>query len=162
MGTQCDTNVSGVIARPPRILLGFLLAGGALDLLLPGPELPAVVRFAAGPALLAAGVALMTWAMGRFKAVGTPVETCKPTLALATDGPYRYSRNPIYVAGLMLYAGIAGMIGPWSAALTVPFAGVLRYGVIAREERYLAERFGDAYDAYRRAVPRWLGSPRRA
>jgi protein-S-isoprenylcysteine O-methyltransferase Ste14 len=155
------TGTAGVIARPPRIMLGFLLSGAALDVLLPGPTLPAAVRFGAGPALAAGGMVLMAAAMGRFKAVGTPVETCKPTSALATDGPYRYSRNPIYLAGLLLYGGLALMIGPWTFCLALPFALAIRYGVIAREERYLADRFGAAYDAYRRAVPRWLGPPGR-
>jgi protein-S-isoprenylcysteine O-methyltransferase Ste14 len=156
-----NTGTAGVIARPPRLMLGFLLSGAALDLLLPGPALPAAVRFGAGPALAAGGVALMAAAMGRFRAVGTPVETCKPTSALATDGPYRHSRNPIYLAGLLLYAGLALVIGPWTTALVLPFALAIRYGVIAREERYLAARFGADYDAYRRAVPRWLGPRRR-
>jgi len=160
--SDCDTttDTAGVLARPPRVMLGFLLAGGALDLLAPGPALPEALRFAAGPALAALGVGLMTAAMGRFRRADTPVETCRTTRALVTEGPFAWSRNPIYLAGLLLYIGIALVAGPWTLALAVPFWAVLRYGVIAREERYLAARFGDAYAAYRATVPRWLGPPR--
>jgi protein-S-isoprenylcysteine O-methyltransferase Ste14 len=81
----------------------------------------------------------------------------KPTTALVTEGPFRYSRNPIYVALTLLYVGVALLINAlWILLLIVPAVLVLRYGVIAREEAYLARKFGDAYRQYMAQVRRWL------
>jgi protein-S-isoprenylcysteine O-methyltransferase Ste14 len=81
----------------------------------------------------------------------------KPTTALVTEGPFRYSRNPIYVALTLLYVGVALLINAlWILLLVVPAVLVLRYGVIAREEAYLTRKFGDAYRQYTTQVRRWL------
>jgi len=87
----------------------------------------------------------------------TPVDPMKPTTALVTEGPFRYSRNPIYVALTLLYVGVALLINAlWILLLVVPAVLVLRYGVIAREEAYLTRKFGDAYRQYTAQVRRWL------
>jgi protein-S-isoprenylcysteine O-methyltransferase Ste14 len=87
----------------------------------------------------------------------TPVDPTKPTTALVTEGPFRYSRNPIYVALTLLYVGVALLINAlWILLLVVPAGLVLRYGVIAREEAYLTRKFGDAYRHYTAQVRRWL------
>jgi protein-S-isoprenylcysteine O-methyltransferase Ste14 len=81
----------------------------------------------------------------------------QPTAALVTEGPFRYSRNPIYVALTLLYLGVALLINAlWILLLVVPAVLVLRYGVIAREEAYLAWKFGDTYRQYTAQVRRWL------
>jgi protein-S-isoprenylcysteine O-methyltransferase Ste14 len=73
----------------------------------------------------------------------------KPTTALVTAGPFRYSRNPIYVALTLLYLGVAFLVNTlWILLLVVPVLVVIRYGVIAREEAYLTRKFGDAYHQY--------------
>ena len=80
--------------------------------------------------------------------------TRRPTTALVVTGPYRFSRNPIYVGMILLLLGAGVMVdAPWLIALAVPFALVLRYGVIAREERYLEAKFGDGYGTYRARAP---------
>jgi protein-S-isoprenylcysteine O-methyltransferase Ste14 len=87
----------------------------------------------------------------------TPVDPTKPTTALVTEGPFRYSRNPIYVALTLLYLGGAFLVNAlWILLLVVPALVVLRYGVIAREEAYLARKFGTAYHQYTAQVRRWL------
>ena len=87
----------------------------------------------------------------------TPVDPMKPTTALVTEGPFRYSRNPIYVALTLLYVGVALLINAlWILLLVVPALVVLRYGVIAREEAYLTRTFGDAYRQYTAQVRCWL------
>jgi len=81
----------------------------------------------------------------------------KPTTALVTEGPFRYSRNPIYLALTLLYVGVALLINAlWILLLVVPAVLVLRYGVIAREEAYLTRKFGEAYRQYMAQVRRWL------
>ena len=87
----------------------------------------------------------------------TPVDPLKPTTALVTEGPFRYSRNPIYVALTLLYVGVALLINALGILLlVVPALVMLRYGVIAREEAYLTRKFGDAYRQYTAQVRRWL------
>jgi protein-S-isoprenylcysteine O-methyltransferase Ste14 len=81
----------------------------------------------------------------------------KPTTVLVTEGPFRYSRNPIYLALTLLYLGVAFLVNAWwILLLVVPVLLVIRYGVIAREEVYLARKFGDAYRQYTTQVRRWL------
>jgi len=148
---------AGVIARPPSIVLATLLLGLALEWLgpthLPGGRL----RAALGLALVAGGVALMASAMRQFRRAGTHVETWRPTEAIVTWGVYARTRNPIYLAMLAIYAGLALLADSiWMLGLLVPLALVLRFGVIAREERYLEAKFGEPYRAYRGRVRRWL------
>ena len=147
----------GVIAPPPLILLGFVLLGLALDWLRPAAFLPSAVQYAVGAALIALALALAAAAIVCFTRAGTNVPTRQPATALVVAGPYRFSRNPIYVGMILLVLGIGVMVDSvWLIGLALPFAFVLRYGVIAREERYLAAKFGDAYRAYRERVRRWL------
>jgi len=155
--TPDRTDNAGVIARPPLIYLGGLIAGFALDALWPVPQLPAVWQYAAGLALVAAGFAGMIACMSRFRRAGTRVETHKPTTALVTAGPYRLSRNPIYVSLTLIYAGIAvAADNPWALALLLPILLLIRFGVIAREERYLERKFGEDYQRYKATVRRWI------
>ena len=150
-------DVPGVIAPPPLIVLGFLLLGLALDWLRPVPLLPATAQYAIGAALIVLAGALALSAFVRFFRARTPIPTRQPTTALVTGGPYRFSRNPIYTGMILLLLGIGVMVdSAWILAMAVPFALVIRYGVIAREERYLEAKFGDPYRAYRARVRRWI------
>jgi protein-S-isoprenylcysteine O-methyltransferase Ste14 len=99
----------------------------------------------------------MAAALGRFRRAGTPVETYRPTTALVTEGIYRRTRNPMYVALTLLYAGIGFAANSlWTLGFLPPLLLVMRYGVIAREERYLTRRFGTRYLDYQGSVRRWL------
>ena len=154
---EMQRDVPGVVAPPPLILLGFLLAGLALDWIRPLPLLPADAQYAIGGALIALASAFAFSAIACFLRAGTNVPTRRPATALVVVGPYRFSRNPIYLGMILLLLGIGVMVDSlWLVALVMPFALVLRYGVIAREERYLEGKFGDAYRAYRARVRRWI------
>lgn len=146
---------AGVIAPPPLLALGSigagLLAHWGLPLGLPG--------WAAWPGwgLLAAGIALALWAERRFKAAGTPAMPWKPTQAISTDGPYRFTRNPMYLGLLAAQAGTGMALGNgWVVLATAATFIALRQGVVLREEAYLSAKFGAEYDAYRARVRRWL------
>jgi protein-S-isoprenylcysteine O-methyltransferase Ste14 len=107
--------------------------------------------------LIAVGVILFVLSLYRFRHLGTSVQTRKPTTTLITDGPYRFSRNPIYLAFTIFSAGIGIAADlPWILALLVPALVVIRWGVIAREERYLEHKFGEDYRRYKAAVRRWV------
>jgi protein-S-isoprenylcysteine O-methyltransferase Ste14 len=147
----------GVIAPPPLIAIALLALGYAAEWIWPTPPVPPLFRYGAGTLSVAAGAVLLASSLARFRAIGTNLQTHKPTIALATDGPYRRSRNPIYLGLISAYLGVAAAVGSLPmAALVVLFVLVLRFGVIAREEAYLAAKFGAAYDAYRAETPRWF------
>jgi protein-S-isoprenylcysteine O-methyltransferase Ste14 len=146
-----------VLAPPPLIAGAFFAAGYGLDWLVPSTLLADPLWRWVGGAAVAAGAAVALWALAQFRRARTPVEPWKPASALVTGGPYRFSRNPIYVAIAPVYAGAALWLGnPWTLALLVPALIVLHYGVILREETYLRRRFGADYAAYCARVRRWL------
>ncbi len=159
--TAGDTNdIAGAAVRPPRLQLAAIVAGVALDWIAPAALTPGGLSLAARAAMgggsIGAGVALVAWAISRFRAAATPVPTIEPTRAIVADGPYRFSRNPIYLAMALLHAGIAvAADNAWILALLAPTLIVIRYGVIAREERYLERKFGADYLAYKARVRRW-------
>jgi protein-S-isoprenylcysteine O-methyltransferase Ste14 len=97
------------------------------------------------------------WASRQMKRAGTNVNPDKPTIAIVTAGPYRYTRNPMYLSLCLLHLGIGLLInGVLPVLFTVPLALTLHFGVIKREERYLAAKFGEPYLAYQRRVRRWI------
>ena len=146
-----------VIAFPPVIFAAFFATGYLTDLAFPVPAAPAGARIAAGAVLISVAVALVLWAGSRFLRARTHIDVRKPATALVTDGPYRLSRNPMYLAAVLLYAGVAILASlPWTLLMLVPCIAVVQIGVIRREERYLADRFGERYAAYGRRVRRWL------
>ena len=135
-------------------------AAGIVPWLLTGwesedPWLPLVVL---GALLLAAGAAVVLHAFWRFVAegIGTPAPVAAPQ-HLVVGGIYRHVRNPMYVAVLAMIIGQALLLGQfvllaYAALLWLVFASFVRF----YEEPTLAARFGEDYDAYRRAVPAWL------
>jgi protein-S-isoprenylcysteine O-methyltransferase Ste14 len=147
---------AGVIAPPPVIYLGFLGLGFALEGLLPGAELPGWTQWL-GAVVIVAGVALMISFELAFKRAGTDANPYRPSSALATDGPYRFSRNPGYLGMAITYIGITlAAAAPWALVMLLPAILVIHYGVIAREERYLERLFGEEYLSYKRTTRRWV------
>jgi protein-S-isoprenylcysteine O-methyltransferase Ste14 len=148
---------AGVIAPPPLIFALGLAAGFGLEALLPGSEVPSVVRWPLGALLVLAGAALDVSFTRGFRRAGTPLEPWKPTTALVTDGPYRFTRNPAYVGMTLVSAGIAILAGAlWPLAGVALAVAVVDRGVIAREERYLERTFGSEYADYKARVRRWI------
>jgi protein-S-isoprenylcysteine O-methyltransferase Ste14 len=158
-GPAKDT--AGVIAPPPLIYAGVLAAAFALDWAWPLAMVPGglanPVQYALGAAVFAVGGIIAGVAARQFSRAGTSIPPWRPTTALVTDGPYRWSRNPMYVALTLAYVGI-GVAGDngWVALLLAPLLALMRFGVIAREEAYLARTFGDSYRDYTARVRRWL------
>jgi protein-S-isoprenylcysteine O-methyltransferase Ste14 len=154
-GPQNDS--PGVITIPPFIYLFFLAVGSALDFLFPVALLSNPVQYTVGLALIAASGVLLPFVLGRFRASGTNLDVRKPTTAIISDGPYRFSRNPAYLSLSLLYAGIGvAADSVWIFGLLLPTLVVMHYGVIAREERYLEAKFGEEYLRYKRSVRRWI------
>ena len=152
-------DVAGVIALPPVIFLGFLAAAAVLEAVVPLPVLAAqaLARYLAGAVLAAGGFVIVFMAAGRFHAAGTNIPPDLPTTALVVDGIYRRTRNPLYLGGALVYLGRGVAAGSfWAIVLVVPLLWVINTGVIAREERYLERKFGEAYRAYKARVRRWV------
>jgi protein-S-isoprenylcysteine O-methyltransferase Ste14 len=150
----------GVIAPPPLIGLAVMLGGLLLDWLLPAYLLTVLLsledRLVIGALLLLAGVALAVSALGAFRAARTNPEPWKPSRALVTGGIFRWLRNPMYVGGLLILAGLSiALASDWMLVLTVVGGLVIHFGVVLREERYLTAKFGAVYTDYRDAVPRY-------
>lgn len=154
------TETAGVAVRPPLLFLSGLIVGALAGWLVPldaGPALAGPPRWIAGAAVTLLGVALMAWALRLFRASGTPVQTSKATNAVVTTGPYRFSRNPIYLGLSLIYIGIALGLGLWWALVLLPLIWItLHVGVVRREEAYLEARFGDAYKHYRTRTRRYI------
>ena len=151
---------AGVTVPPPFIYVGVLVIALAVDWLLAGPGfgLPLGLRIAIAALLLCGGLTLALSAGARFNAAKTNIAPWMPVTAIVTTGVYRYTRNPMYLSLALMYAGLSllanSVIG--LAGLLVALV-IMQYGVIFREERYLEAKFGEAYRAYRRRVPRWIG-----
>jgi protein-S-isoprenylcysteine O-methyltransferase Ste14 len=147
-----------VIVRPPLALALAVVAGLVLDWLVPLPLLPAGVPVRlVGAAVFVAALALFGWAIVTMTQAGTNVPTSQPVTAIVDTGPYRFTRNPIYLGMFLGLIGLAIAFNTlWLLMALVPFALVIRYGVVAREEAYLEGKFGDVYRGYRARVRRWL------
>jgi protein-S-isoprenylcysteine O-methyltransferase Ste14 len=152
------TDRSNAVIRPPIAWALAFAAGLAIDQLYPLRWIPATWSTVwIGVIVFAAGFALAIWAIVTFRKAGTRVETTKPTMAIVTQGPYRFTRNPIYLGMFLGRTGLAiGFDNLWILATLIPFYLVLRYGVVAREEAYLEHKFGDVYSDYKSRVRRWL------
>lgn len=146
-----------VVARPPLIFLGSILVGSILQVLWPVRFVPHALTTLLGGSLIAVSVILFTLAVRVLRAAGTGIRTNQPTTAIVVRGPYRFSRNPIYLSFALFQLGVAIWANSaWILATLIPTVGIIRYGVIAREEAYLARRFGQRYRQYKGGVRRWL------
>ena len=147
-----------VVVHPPIAWALAIVAGLAAGRLYPWPFVPASVPHVwAGTGVLVAGSALALWAIVTMHKAGTRIETYKPTTAIVASGPYRFTRNPIYLGVFLAQAGLAiGLDNLWMLVMLVPLYLVIRYGVIAREEAYLERKFGAVYRDYKSRTRRWL------
>lgn len=145
---------------PPRMFVASL-ALQAPGIALTWPPKPNAIEIAAGGVLIALGLALNLWADATFKRAGVVVVPFGATPHLMADGPFRFSRNPMYLGMTMASAGLAIASGVL-ANLVFPaaLAAWLLWAYILPEERFLSERFGAQYESYRRRTPRWLGLPK--
>ena len=152
-----DRDSPHVLILPPLLYLLGVAVGFILHLLAPRSIAPRPLAYVMSIALLVASIGLGSWARLHLKRRGTPVDPRQPTTALVTDGPYRFSRNPLYLRVTLLYLGFAFLVNDvWLLAVLPLVLIVLYVGVIRREERYLEAKFGDEYRAYKATVRRWL------
>lgn len=145
------------LALPPLLLLAALALMALLQLLLPLPQLVPSLWRTLGAVPAAAGVGLVLWSGTLLSRAGTAIHPLARSSFLLHSGPYRFSRNPIYLGMVLVLAGAATALGsatPW--LIIPPFVVLIARRVIAGEERKLTAEFGAEYLAYCIQVRRWL------
>jgi len=145
------------VVRPPPVYLTSILAGLALQFFWPLRLVPPRLSLPLGAAAIVAAVALFITAVRTFRAAGTPVPGNQPTSAIVRTGPYRFTRNPIYLAFSLLQLGIGFWVNSlWLLLTLIPAVLLMSLVVIPREETYLEARFPSEYLPYKKSVRRWL------
>ena len=145
-----------VAFHPPLLLLGAIALGFAARWLALAEFLPSGVALTVGPTLSVGAFGVFLWAALTMHRGGTSIPTGQPTDFIVAGGPYRFSRNPIYLGMVLLQIGIGVWANSlWFIGLAALSVMLLTWGVISREERYLARKFGQAYLTYKGRVRRW-------
>jgi protein-S-isoprenylcysteine O-methyltransferase Ste14 len=152
-----DRDNPGINVPPPLIYVAPLVLGLMLDRRRHLPFLPRGAERGLGWPLLGGGLVLNGWFLKTIRKADVPLRTDKPVPRLTTEGPFRYSRNPSYLALVMIYAGIASLRNSlWVMLLLAPVVMVMQREVIGREESYLERTFGEEYLTYKVRVRRWV------
>ena len=148
---------ANVAFHPPVLLLGLLVAGSVLWRTSALSFLPDTVSRILGPGITGISFIVFWWSVLTMLRAGANLPTQKPSTVFVSHGPYQLSRNPIYVAMLLLIIGIACWLNSaWFLLVAPVFIGLITAGVIVREEQYMSRKFGTEYDDYCASVRRWL------
>ena len=142
--------------RPPIVLLAAIALGVVLNLIWPFRFIPSALVLA-GPVVVFAAVLLFLLSLREFRSHGTSVRGTERTTMVVRTGPYRFSRNPIYLAFVLFILGLSLWLNDlWLLVALVAFAGFISIMIIPREERFLERNFQPQYSEYKAAVRRWL------
>jgi protein-S-isoprenylcysteine O-methyltransferase Ste14 len=158
MTSQENKDRAGVIAPPPLIYLGGILIALAIDRWWWHCQIFGSTEWRwSGLVLVVAGIGLIVAGRRALLAAETNINPFKPTMSIVTAGPFRFTRNPLYLGVTLLYCGLTLVSNTWwGFVLLVPVLLLIHFGVVAREERYLERKFGDGYREYRARVRRYL------
>jgi protein-S-isoprenylcysteine O-methyltransferase Ste14 len=157
MDSPSKADHPGVIALPPLLFLSFLVGGVVLNLLRPLPVASSPAPRIVGILIFLIGLSLGIWGRKMMTRAGTNVNPREPTTALVVTGPFRYSRNPLYVALFVMYIGLALALNTlWPVVLLAVLFPLMHWGVVLREERYLNQKFGEVYSRYCAVTRRWI------
>jgi protein-S-isoprenylcysteine O-methyltransferase Ste14 len=147
----------GVPIAPPLLFVFPILVALALEWVMRTSFVQGVLRWALGALLLAAGLGLNIGGFLTQRRAGTDPIPFNPSTRIVAHGPYRFTRNPMYVGFALITLGLASLVDSVWLLLAVPIGLVLTDRlVITREERYLARKFGEEYLSYKRRVRRWI------
>ena len=145
-----------IVVQPPVVTMFVVLSAWLIHALL-GPWQTIIRVPVLGGVLVVLGFSFMMWARILFTSQNTTLFVGRPSSQLVCDGPFRFSRNPMYVGVLVFLVGLALWVGTWPFYMTVPVTFLfLNVFHIPREERMLRELFGERYLAYSKRVRRWL------
>ena len=143
--------------HPPVLLAGLFGVGFVGRWLVPAQFLPEPWAFLIGAPAVVMALLLFAWAVVTMRRAGASIPTGEPTGLIVVRGPYRFSRNPIYFSMVLLLVAVGAWANSvWFLPLAAGAAGLLGWGVIRPEERYLERKFGDRYVTYKTRVRRWI------
>jgi protein-S-isoprenylcysteine O-methyltransferase Ste14 len=144
------------LLRSPIVFLSAILAGIALNRTQPMPFRPSMLVLL-GPLVSLCAVTMFLLSYREFRAAGTSVRGSKRTTAIVQTGPYRFSRNPIYLSFVLLVLGLSFWLNVlWLLLTLLPAVGFIAVVVIPREEWFLERNFPDQCSSYKATVRRWL------
>ena len=147
----------GVIAFPPLIWLLNAVISVLVHLVIPAPMMRYNFCLVFGIVFIILAPALALSAFRTMKAAGTNVHPSDPSLTIVRGGPFRFTRNPMYLALCLLQVALGFFLNDWITLLfAVPLVLIFHYGVVLREERYLTAKFGEPYLQYKSQVRRWI------
>jgi protein-S-isoprenylcysteine O-methyltransferase Ste14 len=156
-GEKHSADNPGVLAPPPLIYAGALAAGLLANRRYHMPILPRRIARTLGWPLVACGLAVGFLGSREMRRAETTLDPRKPATTIVTGGPFRYTRNPLYLSMTLIYGGISALANALLPVLLLPIVlRLMRRGVIEREERYLERKFGDEYIEYKVRTPRWI------
>lgn len=158
---QKERDAAAVRFFPPAIPLLVVIAGIGLDKLWPiepGLMISSTVRHVAGGAIIVGALlGLGAWSVFLLRRDGQSENPWKPTLRIMDKGPFRITRNPMYLQMVVVCLGMAILLMNWWILLLTPVCGwLLQWLAILPEEAYLERKFGESYRAYKQKVRRWL------
>lgn len=154
-----DQNIDqpDVIVFPPLLYASALAAGLLLQFLMPWHPFSSDLGRLLGGLLLVGSAVLAKWGEATMQRAGTNVNPRQPSLVIVTEGPFRFTRNPLYLALSGIYLGITLLLNAfWPWLILIPLWVITHYGIVRREERYLEAKFGDTYRIYKGRVRRYL------
>jgi len=155
--TSNSPNHAGVWIPPPLLYVPPFLLAWLLQTVLPLPLLPQGMVAVAAALFFVVGIILCVWSIGLFRRSNTSLVPVKPTATLVQSGPYQVTRNPMYLGLLCLYIAAAFWLNLIWALVSIPrVIGIVQRVAIKKEERYLEQRFGEAYRQYKAHVRRWI------
>jgi protein-S-isoprenylcysteine O-methyltransferase Ste14 len=147
----------GVVVRPPLIYLGAFLIVLVCRRFWPMPIDAEGRVLWPGVALVALAIGIAIWGRRTMAAAGTNINPALPAKTIVSSGPFRFSRNPLYLSLTLMYLGLTVAVNTWwGFVVLIPLVIVMHAGVVLREERYLEKKFGEPYRQYRARVRRYL------
>lgn len=154
---KLDEDSAQVRVPPPLLLLLSILIGVGLQFIYPVHLIRPIIRFVLGASMIGMGLGVILYCARLFKKTETAIEPWKKTSHIIASGPYKWSRNPIYLSFVVIGLGFAfALDNLWIAVMQVPLVAIITVVVIRKEERYLQQKFGISYQAYKSEVRRWV------
>jgi len=152
--TAASADNPGVIVWPPLLYGGALIVVLILRAVWPMPIVAATTVWL-GLAFVVIGLAIMATGRRTMTAAGTNVNPSRPATTIVSSGPFRFTRNPLYVGVTLIFGGLTLAFNTWWGFIVlVPVLITMHFGVVLREERYLERKFGEPYRQYRSRVRR--------
>ena len=155
--TEQNMDHAQVMVPPPLVFLGYLIGALILNWIVPFPAPWTFVLHIVGGLAIIGGILFVSSAFVQMRKANTPVDPREPVTAVVTTGPYRFTRNPIYLGFFLTYLGFTLLDGTLWGLIASPFLiWTITQAVIHAEEIYLAEKFGEQYKQYRARVRQWI------